>query len=402
MTILRLTISLVLIAYSVSCDSTVKSTSVLTPEPRSPVVLRPIRVEVAEGDSIRSTQLKIGHAKDFSGAYFVNADKGWAFGNKALFVTSDAGQNWKQLPQVLAEEARLSSIFFVDENTGWLIRNVRVLSREPYALGNSSTILFTSDGGNSWVEQATFGDGVQIDELKFLDRDHGLAVGSRIKDRIYEATFVAKTTDGGRSWIDITNKITSADIAGRMANGRGRDVHWVSANSIFMLISGQGGRIITTSDGGENWKTLVQFEDERPEGFVSSVSYYKLAMDPEHRPRVLAGATGDEGYWADMVVPGDQNTWNSYELRGMPMFDAVSLSESEIVMCGRQLHRVRKDQAPQSLGLILYSSDSGKSWKRLYLSKAEETFVSLTRIGDNEFYAVSDAGTFLRFELNKN
>ena len=398
-----LPIGLTLIAYSLSCDSAVKSTSLANHETPTSVVLRPVVAQVSESSSINTTEVRIAEANEISGAYFLNEKKGWAFGKKALFVTSESGKSWQNLPQVLSEDARLSSIFFVDENTGWLVRNIR-LRVEPYGLGDSSTILFTADGGTSWVEQATFTKGVQIDRIKFLDRDRGLAVGLRIKDHKpqYEEIFVAKTTDGGRSWIDITKGVKPAvDIGGGLANGRGRDLHWVSASDIFILISGPGGRIITTSDGGETWKTLVRFEDQRPNGFISSVSYYKFVMDPAHRIRVLAGATGDEGYWADLVVPSDNNKWNSYELPGRPLFDAISLTENEILACGTELHRVSKERAPSSLGVILYSSDSGKSWTRLYRSKVEETFISISRIADNEFYAVSDAGTFLRFQLNK-
>jgi photosystem II stability/assembly factor-like uncharacterized protein len=387
------------LTLSISCDSAVKSTAVLADEIPGPVVLKPIIADLSEG-AINSSEVRIEQARDIEGAHFVNASKGWVFGKKALFVTSDAGKNWRLLPQELSEEARFSSIFFVDENRGWLIRNVRLLNREPYASGNSSTILFTTDAGTSWAEQAIFSEGVQIEKLKFVDSDHGIAVGSRSKHP-YEEIFVAKTKDGGRTWIDITNKVKAAiGSGGGSTGGRGCDIYWRSLENIYVLTV--YGRIFSSSDGGETWKTLVQFQDQRPGGWVSSVAYYHLVMDPKHQIRVLAGATGDEGYWADMVVPADQSKWNSYELPGMPLFDAVSLSENEILASGTELHRVSKERAPLSLGLILYSADSGKSWKRLYRSKTEETFISITRIADNQFYAVSDAGTFLRFEMKNN
>jgi photosystem II stability/assembly factor-like uncharacterized protein len=371
---------------------------VLTHEIPDPVVLKPIIADSSEG-SINSSEVRIEQARDIEGAHFVNASKGWVFGKKALFVTSDGGKSWKLLPQELSEEARFSAAFFVDESSGWLIRNVRLLNREPYAAGNSSTVLFTTDGGTSWVEQATFPEGVQIDELKFVDRDHGFAVGSRSKDQ-YEVMFVAKTNDGGRSWIDITHKVEAAGSVGNKYPGPGCDIYWRSLNDIYLLTD--RGTILTSSDGGESWKILVQFEDERPNNFVSSVGYYKLVMDPEHQIRVLAGATGDEGYWADMVVPGDQNKWISYELPGRPIFDAIALSENEILACGYGLWRTSEKRRPSDFGVILYSSDSGKNWTQLYRSKVEESFISITRIGDNQFYAVSDAGTFLRFEMKND
>jgi photosystem II stability/assembly factor-like uncharacterized protein len=386
----------------VACYSGVKSTAVIPHEIPAAVILRPILAPVSDNGSINNTTVRIDQAREISGAHFLNEKKGWVFGEKALFVTADAGKSWKPLPQTLSEDARLSSIFFVDENTGWLVRNVR-LRVEPYALGNSSTILVTTDGGTSWVEQVNFKEGAEIRGLKFFDRENGLAFGSRVKNHKppYDEIFLIRTNDGGRSWTDVTDKVKPAvDIGNSLANGRGQDIYWPSLRNIFLLTS--EGRIIITSDGGESWKILARFEDERPNNFVSSVGYYKLVMDPEHQIRVLAGATGDEGYWADMVVPGDQNKWISYELPGRPIFDAIALSENEILACGYGLWRTSEKRRPSDFGVILYSSDSGKNWTQLYRSKVEESFISITRIGDNQFYAVSDAGTFLRFEMKND
>jgi len=50
-------------------------------------------------------------------------------------------------------------------------------------------------------------------------------------------------------------------------------------------------------------------------------------------------------------------------------------------------------------GIILHSSDSGKSWFPIYRSQSNETFIFLIKVNDNYFYAISDTGTFLRFAL---
>ncbi len=366
------------------------------------MVLRPIVTTVLEGALANSISVRIDQAKELSGAHFLNEKKGWVFGKQALFVTSNAGKSWKHLPQVFPEDARLESIFFVDENTGWLVRNIR-LRVEPYALGNSSTILSTTDGGTSWVEQVNFPEGAEIRHIEFFDRENGLAVGSRVKDHKppYDEILLARTTDGGKSWTDVTDKVKPAvDIGNGLAAGRARDINWPSLKNIFLLTS--EGKIVISSDGGESWKLLARFQDERPNGFISSVGYYKLVMDPARRIRIIAGALGDEGYWGDMVVRGDKNTWNSFELPGRPIFDAIALSENEIVACGYGLWRTGEERPPTNFGVILHSSDSGKTWTQLYRSKIKEAFISITRVGDNVFYAVSDAGTFLRFELDKN
>jgi hypothetical protein len=144
----------------------------------------------------------------------------------------------------------------------------------------------------------------------------------------------------------------------------------------------------------------VIFKDERPEGFISATSFRKVALDPEQRFRVVAAGMGDEGYWGDFVVNED-GRWNSYELKLTPILDAVFLSNRDVVACGMNLrpHNEKSSSRFKDAGVMLRSFDNGRSWQTIYRSKSRETFFFLTRIKDNDFYSVSDAGTFLRFTL---
>lgn len=390
-----------LATYAGACDSTAESTSPLTSEVSTPVVLRPVTAGVDENlrIPIESTQSTIDKTADLYGAYFVNASNGWVFSQRSLFGTSDSAKSWKRLPLELPANSRISSIFFIDENRGWLARNTR-LTVEPYGPGNSAAILVTVNGGASWIEQANFPEGVQIKRLKFFDANLGLAVGARIKNHKppYEEFFLAKTVDGGTTWTDISFKAKPAlDNGAGLIPGNGCDLHWLSPSKILLLIS--DGRLIVTSDGGENWKAVASFEDERPNNTISSVSYYKLLLDPKQRIRIIAGAMGDEGYWGDLVVNSDQNNWASYELPGMPILDAIHLSENEILACGTEFRRVGDNKPLSRVGVVIYSSDAGRNWTPLYRSHAREAFIDLVEVGSNQFYAVSDGGTLLQFSL---
>lgn len=393
-----------LTAYSGACSYTLNSTSTPTPEVSTLVVLNPVTASINEQlrIPIESSQWTIDEATVFSGAQFVNATKGWVFGQRSLFVTSDSVKSWKRLPLDVPTDSRLSAIFFIDESRGWLARNTR-LTMEPYGPGNSAKILATFDGGASWIDQATFPDGVQINRVKFLNADLGLAVGSRIKNHRppYDEFFLAKTIDGGKSWTDISYKAKPAiDNGAGLTPGKGSDLHWFSPSNIVLLMS--EGRLVVTSDGGENWKTVAKFKDQRPDGTVSSVSYHRLLIDTQQRIRIIAGAMGDEGYWGDLVVQGDQKTWSTYELRGIPIFDALFLSQDEIVACGMLFGRNEDNQSQPPVGVILYSSDTGKNWTPIYRSQGKDAFISLSKVGSNQFFAVSETGTVLQFALDKN
>jgi photosystem II stability/assembly factor-like uncharacterized protein len=396
-------IVLAVFAYSAACDPPVTSTSRSGPEGSALVVLRPIPAVIGERGrvTIDHSASVIDNTIDLTGSLFVNARKGWVFGPTALFVTSDSAKSWTRLRVDLPEDCRLSAAFFNDENRGWLARNLRS-SAEPYGLGNSATILATFDGGVSWLEQASFRDGVQINGLKFLNGHQGFALGYRVKDHKprYNEVFVAKTVDGGKTWTDISEKLRpSLDNGAGFMVGEGRDLLWLSATNILLLISPEG-RIISTSDGGENWNTLTRFQDQRPSGYISSTSYYKLLIDQAYQTRIIAGAMGDEGYWGDLVVQSDRENWSSYELRGIPILDALFLAPDEILACGMEFRRTEDNQPRPPVGVILYSSDTGKNWTPLYRSPRQDSFVSLSRVGSNQFYALSKNGTVLRFALN--
>jgi hypothetical protein len=102
-----------------------------------------------------------------------------------------------------------------------------------------------------------------------------------------------------------------------------------------------------------------------------------------------------------MIVNDGRGLWTSYELIRISFRDAIFLSDNELVVCGRETKtQQERMQSPlPAVGIILYSLDRGKSWAPIYRSKENETFISLTRVKGNSFYALSDTGTFLRLTL---
>lgn len=77
-----------------------------------------------------------GNTKKLNDIFFVNKNKGWIVGNGMIIYTSDCGEHWVQ--QNTPTEIGFNSIFFSDSTTGWV-------------LGPKDTILFTSSGGNTFI-----------------------------------------------------------------------------------------------------------------------------------------------------------------------------------------------------------------------------------------------------------
>lgn len=370
-----------------------------------PTLLRPVAAVIHEngGNQVAAEEVMIksspGSPFEFKGAQFINGKKGWARTEKSLYQTSDGGKTWRRLPLNMPQHSRIYSLFFIDEERGWLAEVTQV-DNERYGLGYSSRIMVTEDGGKSWSEQKNFPDEVNISEIKFLNANDGLAVGARVIDHRppYDEIFVLTTSNGGRVWNNISDGVKAAirNDSG-IANDTGSGIHWSSKSNIFLLT--RNGRVVSSTDQGRTWNMLVEFQDVRPDGSNSSTGYYKLLLDPKEQIRVIAGASGDEGHWGDLIVKDEQSSWSSYELLRTPIRDAVFLTNKELVACGQQIRPFDEKPNQPDAGIILHSLDSGRSWVPIYRSKLNEMFISLARISDNDFFAVSDRGTFLHFSL---
>jgi photosystem II stability/assembly factor-like uncharacterized protein len=80
----------------------------------------------------------------------------------------------------------LTSVCFVDSLYGW-------------AVGDSGTIIHTSDGGNTWVFQDSQTEN-EIVDVYFLNRDLGWASSFNYSNSPF-GTVLLKTTNGGTDWI---------------------------------------------------------------------------------------------------------------------------------------------------------------------------------------------------------
>jgi photosystem II stability/assembly factor-like uncharacterized protein len=132
---------------------------------------------------------------------FPTAEKGYAIGiggsdphkpyydDNILIKTEDKGATWNLVDTFVN---KLSSIFFLDEKTGFL--------------GNEKGIVYkTTDGGLTWLEsQVSNWDKNVVRSIQFVSEKNGFATGS--PREITEGSessnfFITKTIDGGETWL---------------------------------------------------------------------------------------------------------------------------------------------------------------------------------------------------------
>jgi len=194
---------------------------------------------------------------------FINLNTGWAVGKRGVIKkTSNGGLNWTI--QNAGTTQTLNQVFFADSLNGMIVGGYEISriilkttnggsnwfnvnsggttrlysiymlnSQNIYAVGDSGTIIFSSNAGSSWVNQVSNVNSI-LRKIKFKSgsNSQGYIVGKN--------GVVLTSSNGGTNWINrsfnsnnyYSLELTSVDTA---------------------LISGQFGRIYKTTNFGVNW-----------------------------------------------------------------------------------------------------------------------------------------------------
>jgi photosystem II stability/assembly factor-like uncharacterized protein len=162
---------------------------------------------------------------------FTDSLNGWAVGDSGTIIhTSDAGNTWNiQNSEV---SLNLQSLSFPNKNIGWTLAWT---TSPPYG----TVILNTMDGGISWKNEFFNGQDVFLNSIYFVDSLHGW-IGGNYNGILY-------TTDGGQNW----NQAAIDSFSGFPIN------NFVFANKDYGFANGGStdfmGVIYKTTDGGKNW-----------------------------------------------------------------------------------------------------------------------------------------------------
>ena len=156
-----------------------------------------------------------------------------------LQFTTLAQSGWVQ--QTSGTQANLSSVFFVNNDVGWVVCD-------------EGTILKTTDGGSNWFDQISGTSGL-LEAVHFANSNIGWIAGSMNKG------IILKTTDGGTNWESQLNTISP----------------WLHSITILNENTGwavgDGGTILKTTNGGV---TFIENEDNnivQPKDYLLEQNY---------------------------------------------------------------------------------------------------------------------------------
>jgi photosystem II stability/assembly factor-like uncharacterized protein len=348
--------------------------------------IKDVQPEVVIADTTRRSaaiETKTGPA-DLIVAYFVDQENGWVGGGNAIFRTSDAGSSWEPVNLQIPAGAGLAAINFVNSKIGWVVAQKVPADRLNY-LENKYWLFHTVDAGATWRLQHE-GYGARITTIRFINEQQGWMAGCRYLGlEPYRFTnFVMWSTDEGSHWLDLSDRLIQHNEYKRNRNDIVTDINLTNSSEIFLLTG--NGRMLKTEDNGRSWKQINLELDESGWPF-----YTRLGVTVAGNHWFVGSAESSRGNWGILLME-EKERWVRYSLDGILLSDA-SIMNDEILACGSLLDR----NNDKSQGVVLHSSNGGRTWSVIYRSSVSTRINALVSIGADTV-GVGNGGLIVRLQ----
>ncbi|MCE1165013.1 MAG: YCF48-related protein, partial [Bacteroidetes bacterium] len=132
----------------------------------------------------------------------------------------------------------INRVYFTDSLTGWI---------------GGDRIMKTSNSGTNWTTQILDSSGTGINDMFFLNRNTGFAIGNNYMSL---GSNYYRTTNGGDNWTYLPSTVTYGKFDGISATSKDT-VFFTSRNS-----AGLNGYIYRSIDGGNSWSLIKSFSEQ--------------------------------------------------------------------------------------------------------------------------------------------
>jgi photosystem II stability/assembly factor-like uncharacterized protein len=280
----------------------------------------------------------------------------WAAGDSGTIIFSgDQGESWQVQSNMLENE--IVDIFFINHSRGW------ALTWYFDGLNLQSQILFTADGGNSWDRQNFQINNSVLQTIFFLDSLNGWTAGNPID--------LSFTTDGGLTWSP-ANLDTSALCTYPVSQIRFSNAQYGFAVGGAIDIAGAAW---FTSNGGNSWKGYLVAPDIFSDFlFLDSINTMSLSADIE-------------GLYPIGILNYNlqQNFWNYSEINFYGRVSSVARRTSNEI-CGT----ISTDYN------FIVSKDNGLTWD-LVQPHDSVLFFDIAFADSSKGFAVGERGYVLKY-----
>lgn len=318
----------------------------------------------------------------YNDVYFVNRDTGFIVKRSKIRKTTDRGQTWTTVLELLPNTQYISSAYFTDvffpsDSIG-------------YAVGTGEKIFKTTDGGDNWTELQWSDSTIpyrRLSEVVFRNDLEGYIIGYEVDDILQNLglyrNYLLKTTDGGQSWTETMINPFPHDSDHHYGNLKlvGNDLLYltlINRNYVFPFDA-----LYRSWDDGATWEQM-----DLP------TTYGLLIRDMhwfDSKKGILLASP--DGFGEERTIYKTYNgglDWERIELPiwAYPSFDQtfpmkMDFKKNEGIIVG-------------SAGSVLHTEDEGSTWENKVFGRPN--FQSIKVLDDANAYAVGSAGLILKKE----
>ena len=261
---------------------------------------------------------------------FIDTLNGWAVGDSSIILkTSDGGKNWlKQTCPI--KSIKLRTVQFISKDVGFIA-------------GFTGSFLSTNDGGVNWSTGYIMPDssGFYYDDLCFIDENEGWVPARKIGYN-YGIGLILHTTNGGKTWekqleIDSSNPFSAVFFSA--VKFQDNKVGWALGGDSIDNLSDT--YIYKTLNGGSTWVKIGQ---------ISSI------------PNGILRIANKDTLWTGETTLATSfdggNNWNYFPMPLGALNDALQISPESGLVGWKYYFDLNTLE-----NSILYTNNAGQTWK---------------------------------------
>ena len=310
------------------------------------------------------------------GVSFPDASDGWVVGasdeyeGSVILHTSDGGATW--VPQASNLSGELSNVDFVDAQNGWAV------SDDGLGYGGAGaplTVEHTTDGGATWVPQYVY-DNADLYGVDFISDTTGWVCGDyRPSQNSDGLSGIFATTNSGLTWVKEKLPSGAPDMTGLQFLGAGDG--WAVGTSYDDNYNPQEGWVLHSTDGGKTWARVpgladslastVHFSDAA-DGWIGGLNGVYATTDGGATWQRVAGGYGIQA----IAATGPGHVWAfGYGFLVSPL-QASDDTAAPVTLVNHSSAWYRKsatvdlsanDIGGSGVASTEYSTDGGESWQ---------------------------------------